>query len=517
MNDYFDDLEAGLRDVVRHRAHLPWYTRLGQLSVRHRGLAALLAVLVIATPAVAAVGAASGWFSKGSSDNYYPASATSGLGKVLPKDGRLLPIRVADPAGGPPWGVRLVKTTRGETCIQVGRIVDGQIGALGIDGSWNDDHKFHEIKPNDELADICGATDAAGNGFVNVGYHEAPASVNVPLDNRTDSPASSMRLVFVGLLGPDATSITYRTPSGQTKSERTSGGVGAYLMVFRETQKNCGDFMRTALFRIDSNDCQSGGTGATVNLGQPESVTGVTYADGRTCSDEPSASLVSAYHAFIKQMNARFRKESGAEVRAQTDRFFAAHGLTPSASVQALIPQCAPVGWVKSKEPHLTESDVASPLKVKVVVAKDYCHNDSTDTASTTPNVVACNGATPRGYTPFDTDSSGPQALVMVTFTARQPVTNANSWYEWSLGPAATSNSHRSNQGGGGSSTQSNIRSGQRITFTDFLDADVHEVYTGTIRFIQNAGKDGATAPFTPQGSAGIEVGHFTIKLPLTH
>ena len=165
MNDYFDELEAGLRGATRRRAHLPWYRRIGQMSLRQRRLAAVVAALVIATPTVAAVGAVAGWWAKGKSPIYYPASASSGLGKVLPQDGRLLPIRVADPDRGPPWGIRMVKTTRGETCIQVGRVVDGQIGQLGIDGAWNNDHKFHEIKPNDQMADMCGATDDARSRF----------------------------------------------------------------------------------------------------------------------------------------------------------------------------------------------------------------------------------------------------------------------------------------------------------------------------------------------------------------
>lgn len=182
MNDYFDELEQALKDAVARRAHLRWFSRL-RLPLRHRGLVIGLATLVVAAPAVAAVGAASGWFSPGKPDIYYPASVTSGLGKVLKKGDRLLPIRVPDPDGGPAWGMRLVTTSRGDTCVQVGRVEDGQIGALGIDGAWNDDHQFHEIKPNDGLADICGATDGAGNGFANQVAYGAPASVDVPLYN----------------------------------------------------------------------------------------------------------------------------------------------------------------------------------------------------------------------------------------------------------------------------------------------------------------------------------------------
>jgi hypothetical protein len=54
----------------------------------------------------------------------------------------------------------LVHTSRGDTCVQFGRVVDGQIGTLGIDYAWGNDHQFHEIEPNYSPADICGATDA---------------------------------------------------------------------------------------------------------------------------------------------------------------------------------------------------------------------------------------------------------------------------------------------------------------------------------------------------------------------
>jgi hypothetical protein len=457
MNDYFDDLEAGLRDVVRRRGHLPWYRRVAQLSLAHRGVAALVTALVIATPTVAAVGAASGWwFGKGSSDIYYPASATSGLGKVLPKDGRLLPIRVADPAGGPPWGVRLVKTTRGETCIQVGRVVDGQIGALGIDDSWNNDHKFHEIKPNDQLADICGATDAAGNGFVNDDIHGAPASVDVPIYNgrRIPSPASSLRMIEAGLVGPDARSVTYRTPSGQLKTEKTAGGVGAYLIVFRQTASNCSDFAGSA-------GCGDGGAFGSATLSGHTSVEKISYLDGKTCSD-------------------------------------AIWGRS-----------CPPVGWVNPKGPKLTTADVATPIKVKLTMATRYC---TSGPAARLP-VIACDKTVPAGYTPFDPGGVGRHVLITVTFTARQPVTSANSWYEWLL---------RGPQNGSGSSTQRNLRSGARITFTDW-EPNTKGVYHGTISYVANTGQNGPGNWFPPLARTGrpqsgiLLVGRFSFRLPLKH
>lgn len=58
---------------------------------------------------------------------------------------RLLSLRVPDPAGGPPWGMRVMRTTGGDECMQVGRVHDGRLGVLGQDGIFRDDHRFHPM------------------------------------------------------------------------------------------------------------------------------------------------------------------------------------------------------------------------------------------------------------------------------------------------------------------------------------------------------------------------------------
>ena len=66
-----------------------------------------------------------------------PRSARAASG--VPSDGaaRLLPLRVADPDGGPPWGLRLAPTSRGMTCLQIGRVVDERLGVIGSDGRFH--------------------------------------------------------------------------------------------------------------------------------------------------------------------------------------------------------------------------------------------------------------------------------------------------------------------------------------------------------------------------------------------
>ncbi len=75
-----------------------------------------------------------------------------GVGEGVPASGasQLLALRVPDPEGGLPWGMRIVRTTRGEVCVQIGRIQNGRLGELGIDGVFHDDGRFHPL-PADVL------------------------------------------------------------------------------------------------------------------------------------------------------------------------------------------------------------------------------------------------------------------------------------------------------------------------------------------------------------------------------
>ncbi|MGH3263014.1 MAG: hypothetical protein ACRDNS_13555, partial [Trebonia sp.] len=357
----------------------------------------MITALVVVTPAAAAVGALAGWFSAGKPDVYYPASSQVGLGKTIAGT-RMLPIRVADPDGGPPWGLRLVRTSRNDTCIQVGRVEYGELGSLGIDYSWGNDHKFHLISADDGVFDRCGATDAAGHGFVSASMHGWVASGFMPTDYGSGAavsycqstspltalrprllrlpprtrahaafqlmltrqeahdrrvhacPPGSGRMIFAGLLGPRAKRITYHTPAGATRTEATAGGVGAYLIVFRETPGNCRDFTGSALGGY-AGGCQGIGFSEYPALRAPNAVTTVTYNDGKTCSDQPNPALVAAWKQFGEVMR-REHHVTAAEARAQWARFAAAHHQGSQRDVfRALVPQCPLAGWVAGKHP----------------------------------------------------------------------------------------------------------------------------------------------------------------------
>jgi len=165
----------------------------------------------------------------------------------------LLAVVAPDPQGGPPWGLRIVTTTGGSGCIEVGRVLDGSFGGLGEDGSFNDDGEFHAVPPVDaENTAACAPLDRSGRLFYNVASAVgtasgtffvpggcvssrafAPVLLRMLERHPADSdlcPAASNRTLIYGLLGPDAESIAY-TLDGHRRVQATVGPQGAYLLV----------------------------------------------------------------------------------------------------------------------------------------------------------------------------------------------------------------------------------------------------------------------------------------------
>lgn len=99
----------------------------------------------------------------------YAATTLIGVGSPAPNPPspfppsriRLLGLRVADPAGGPPWGIRLALRQpqsppgwgrlQPDVAIQIGRIRGGQMGFIGRDRVFHDDGLFHIAGPNSAL------------------------------------------------------------------------------------------------------------------------------------------------------------------------------------------------------------------------------------------------------------------------------------------------------------------------------------------------------------------------------
>jgi hypothetical protein len=510
MNSYFDRVQSEIGTAVSRGRHLPWHVRLRHAR-RSRGLVVVLAALAVATPAA---GAVTNWFGFGKPLYFQKSSPRLGAGRALAPTSQLLSLRVADPQGGPPWGLRLVHTTRRDVCLQFGRVEDGQLGSLGIDSAWNDDHKFHPF-PNTfsgGWGQECGTTDQAGNAFLNIEWGAIASSANPGLAVRGPEgagcqtaqyepsrlkrfarngagstgqgtcPPGTTRTVFMGLLGPDATSITYQAPNGSLRTERTSGGDGAYLLVFPLTQKTCNLYAQRPTGT--QGPCGSGveSTSNSASPISPGAVRAIHYRDGHTCSLVPPKSLLAGYRRSISGLLPKSGPRGyvvSPELRAKLERALARFAASQHLSATQLNDKiggiCPAVGYVAPTERHLTPADVESPITVGRIT------------------------------------TGGLDAGPVISFTARQPVTSSNSWYEFAVtGPARCEADENGPIGYG------NIRTGQRLTERISVSATCRGTIRGVVGYMQDSGptnEETAGDGGDPGQDGSIIVGHFTFTM----
>ena len=250
------ELRRALVDAAR-RQHETLVGRVGEpgdahASARRRwsGLRAsrwrVLPVVLLLVLIGAAVALASGLISFGTPAASLPvfANPRAGLGRIAPGTVRLLPISVADPHAGLPWGMRMLSTTRGVGCLQVGRLLDGRLVALGQDGAFGNDDRAHELPRSTNVERLnCSFVDGHGRIFDSVtiksqaasaapGVHCEPPGTYAPSHHAAFStcPLADERNLYYGMLGPDATSLTY-SAGGRSHTVATVGGDGAYLIV----------------------------------------------------------------------------------------------------------------------------------------------------------------------------------------------------------------------------------------------------------------------------------------------
>lgn len=177
---FFERLEAELLAAAERRA---------RRRLRFGAPLALAGAVVVAGGALAATGQ----IELGSPDppvRHTPEAATRGIGVPPPGRGRLLAVRAPDPRGGPPWGIRVFRSSRDYPCAQHGRVVDGRLVRIGSDG------KAHE------LALHCRGHSSPG-GFGNTGR------------------------LFYGYVGPRARRVIFEGPRRRVMPVRD----GAYLFV----------------------------------------------------------------------------------------------------------------------------------------------------------------------------------------------------------------------------------------------------------------------------------------------
>jgi hypothetical protein len=158
-------------------------------------------------------------------------TANSGTGVAVAGGAQVLALRAADPEGGLPWGMQVVRTTRRETCIQIGRVSDGQVGQLGIDGAFHNDGRFHPLGAG-VLPDAGGYASITCTlpGEVTLGYGRAQErNAEWGVERKAAAPYQ-LRTLSWGLLGPHAVSVTYRTADGQ-KTAPVTAPDGAFMVV----------------------------------------------------------------------------------------------------------------------------------------------------------------------------------------------------------------------------------------------------------------------------------------------
>ncbi|HWH94499.1 MAG TPA: hypothetical protein VNT03_11620 [Baekduia sp.] len=285
-NSLIPELERELAAMVARQAVAPAArparVRRSRRLSRRAALAFITLLLLLATAALAATGVIPVGAPVSDPPGARPPRPNEGLGTVVAGTAKVLPLRVADPDGGPPWGLRLTATSRGIGCLHVGRVVDGRLGALGTDDAFNNDGRFHPFPTGMQRLAGCAELDGAGQLFASSTIGALPAAAisdgacYPPHEITGDPtaricPAADVREIAFGALGPQARSITYTGEDGRDHVQRTGAPYGAFLIVLRHDPRS-GDFG------------MSGG-GALSLANTP--ITRVTWADGHSCAVTP--------------------------------------------------------------------------------------------------------------------------------------------------------------------------------------------------------------------------------------
>jgi hypothetical protein len=379
----------------------------------------------------------------------------------------------------------VVKTTRGLTCLQLGRVEFGTIGVLGQDGAFHDDRRFHPISPN--VGGSCGVSDAHGNGFITVSQQSAPASAIVGYELPTEScvstleryppgfprrsrlrhlhppgfrahnlpvcPTGDLHNMYFGLLGPEALSITYPGPGGKLITTPTSGPDGAYLLIRPPTTISCQ--------LIGPKHGAVCGNGDSSSPELPAGViTAVHYRDGHVCrlpAPEPAGTL----------------------------------------SVS-----CPPFGYIAPATRKLTTAQLATPITVEKIPVKAYC--------SKLELIVPCEGTVPRGFKRL---TRGPRSLlVQISFRSRIAIPDSRSYYRYLI---SNPRSRDCTDYGSGGPTNADIRAGQLVLISTFVPYSCPGIVRGIVSYVPTEGPAGAMdVEGLPGQGTPIPVGRFSFRVP---
>jgi hypothetical protein len=272
------EVEHALLDAVAHDQAARRRTRLARIRARSLRLPAIALLALLGTTTIAL--AASGVILTGSTVPP-PGRLRPGYELGIPVRGgsELLPLRAPDPAGGLPWGMRVVRTTRGYLCVQIARVQDGMLGELGIDGAFHDDGRFHPLPANALGAQLafgvnCELSGRSGFAAAIAGLPQSAAGLQPGAASNTSASVShaSLREISFGLLGKHARKIAYRSEDG-VKTAEMLPGLGAYLIVQRATQG------------AQPGEASESSAPAGDPVGPNGTLTAITYSYGkRTCT-----------------------------------------------------------------------------------------------------------------------------------------------------------------------------------------------------------------------------------------
>jgi hypothetical protein len=266
------------------------------------------------------------------------------FGPIQPGTTKLLSVRTADPDGGPPWGLRVYRTTvnqgsgqRPVGCVQVGRVVDARLGVLGQDGSFHNDGRFHELPVQ---PDGCGGLDARGQLFFDGQAMTQVASADprqscetaaqrqdrtvdvpralraslrrklrsgdrraVPLERRLLArqtrraaqdiplcPTGDLRTITYGLVGSLASRVTATDPTTRQSVRPVAAENGAYLIVLSGPAEQHRPLKITTFY---PNDLVCGRGAATPDANRRQATShhdapSVVYRVGTRCGHERS-------------------------------------------------------------------------------------------------------------------------------------------------------------------------------------------------------------------------------------
>ncbi len=274
MTDYLDRLEQQLIEAVPRPTEGPTPRR----PTRLRGIPLALTVAVLLAVSATAL-AFTGLLATGPAVRPTPGlSPTAGLGVPARGGSRLLRVSAPDPAGGLPWGMRIVHTTRDLVCVQLGRLYHGELGLLGRDGAFGDDGRFHPLPPDAIGQDLGVGSPASSRNCHPPGLLSSQEIVGIPqsglaggLAERTVGSAER-RFISFGLLGPHARSVTYRF-DGRSRTIAVEPATGAYLIVLPDPRHG-------ALGEV------GGGSLGEGPLTPEGSLTAITYRLGATTCQE---------------------------------------------------------------------------------------------------------------------------------------------------------------------------------------------------------------------------------------